>query len=320
MEKSWKKYFNSNYWVKHPLLIRTLQWAKKTSFIGFYGVPVYDVAVFIYKESMRDDITTRANSMSFSFFLALFPTMIFLFTLLPLIPTTANYALDIRESINGLLPAASEEYLFGVVDDIVSRQRSGLLSFGLILAVFFASNGMMSMMKGFEKANTKTFKTRHWLKKRFIAIALTVLIVFIFIVSSVMIVLGHVIINLLDKYLRLDDLAVFGFSALRWIVVVMLIYASVSVLYRYGPAVRKRFSFFSLGATIASLLIILSSLGFSYFVSNFGQYNELYGSIGALIVTLLWFNLICFILLVGFELNASIAVNRDLKKSIETTS
>ena len=114
-------------------------------------MPVYDVAVFIYKESMRDDITTRANSMSFSFFLALFPTMIFLFTLLPLIPTTANYALDIRESINGLLPAASEEYLFGVVDDIVSRQRSGLLSFGLILAVFFASNGMMSMMKGFEK-------------------------------------------------------------------------------------------------------------------------------------------------------------------------
>ena len=104
------------------------------------------------------------------------------------------------------------------------------------------------------------------------------------------------------------------------VLVVMLIYASVSVLYRYGPAVRKRFSFFSLGATIASLLIILSSLGFSYFVSNFGQYNELYGSIGALIVTLLWFNLICFILLVGFELNASIAVNRDLKKSIETTS
>ncbi len=320
MEKSWKKYFDSQYWTKHPLLHRILQWAKRTSFIGFYGVPVYDVAVFIYKESLRDDITTRANSMTFSFFVALFPSMIFLFTLLPLIPTTANYALDIRESINGILPPSSEEYLFGVVDDIVRRQRSGLLSFGLILAVFFASNGMLSMMKGFEKAHTTTFKTRHWLKKRFIAIVLTILIVLILIVSSVLIVLGHLIINFMDKYLSLDAIAVFGFSALRWLIVVMLIYTSVAVLYRYGPAVRKRFDFFSLGATITTLLIILSSLGFSYFVSNFGQYNELYGSIGALIVTLLWFNLICFILLVGFELNASIAVNRDLKKSIENAS
>lgn len=278
---------------------------------------MYDVLVFIYKESMRDDITTRANSMAFSFFLALFPTMIFLFTLLPLIPTTAEYALDIRESINGILPTSSEEYLFNVVDDIISRQRSGLLSFGLILAVFFASNGMLSMMKGFEKADTKTFKTRHWLKKRFIAIVLTILIVFIFIVSSVMIVLGHVIINFIDEFLNLDAIAVFGFSAMRWLIVIMLIYSSVAVIYRYGPAVRKRFAFFSLGATITTLLIILSSLGFSYFVSNFGQYNELYGSIGALIVTLLWFNIICFILLVGFELNASIAVNRDLKESFE---
>lgn len=316
MKKSWKKYFDENYWKRLPILIRFLRWAKRTSFIGFYGVPIYDVGVFIYKESMRDDITTRANSMAFSFFIALFPAMIFLFTLVPLIPTVANYALDIRESINGILPPSSEEYLFNVVDDIVSRQRSGLLSFGLILAIVFASNGMMSMLRGFEKAHVATFKTRHWIKKRLIAIALTVIIVFIFIFSSGLIVLGHLFINLLDKYLDLDDIAVFGFNALRWLIVIMLIYASVGVLYKYGPAVKKRFKFFSPGATIASLLIIMSSLGFSYFVSNFGQYNELYGSIGALIVTLLWFNIICFILLVGFELNASIAVNRDLKENI----
>ena len=310
----WDKYKDKSYWLNMPVLKKLLNWAKHKSFIGFYGVPIYDVVIFIYKESLRDDITTRANSIAFSLFLALFPSMIFLFTLVPLIPTSAEYALDIRESINGILPVSSEEYLFKVVDDIVSRQRSGLLSFGLILAVFFASNGLLSMMRGFEKAHTVTFKSRHWLKKRLVAIVLTVLIAFIFILSSGLIVLGHIFINLLDKYLELDSLAVFGFSAMRWIVVIMLIYASVGVLYRYGPAVIKRFRFFSPGATIASILIILSSLGFSYFVSNFGTYNELYGSIGALIVTLLWFNIICFILLVGFELNASIAINRDLKK------
>ncbi len=317
MKSFWKKFkFDKNWWKTLPLLERLINWAKTSTFIGFHGVPVYDVVRFIYKETLDDDLTTRSNSMAFSFFLALFPTIIFLFTLLPHIPMAADYALNIRESVNGILPPSSEEFVFGLVDDIVSRQRGGLLSFGLLLAIFFASNGMIAMMRGFEKAHaTTTFKKRHWFKKRLIAILLTVIIVFIFISSSVLIVLGQLILNLLREWTHLDALTVWGFSALRWLCVIMLIYFSVAVLYRYGPATRKRFHIFSLGTTIASFLIIISSLGFSYFVTNFGQYNELYGSIGALIVTLLWFNIICFILLVGFELNASIAVNRDLKAS-----
>ena len=316
MKLTWKDFRKNDWWKKVPMLVSILRWAKRTSFIGFKGVPVYDVLVFIYKESLRDDITTRANSMAFSFFIALFPSFIFLFTLLPMFPTIADSAMDVRESISGLLPGASEEYLFNIIDDIVSRQRSGLLSFGLLLAVFFASNGMLAMMRGFEKVNTNTFKSRHWFKKRLIAIGLTIIIVFIFIVSSLLIVLFHVIINVIDSYTDLDDFTVLAFGGLRWLVVIMLIYSCVAVIYRYGPAIKRKFHFFSLGATIASTLIIISSLGFSYFVTNFGQYNELYGSIGALIVTLLWFNIICFILLVGFELNASIAVNRDLKIQI----
>lgn len=318
MKFSWKRFkFNKDWWKTNSLLVRLVNWAKTSTFIGFHGVPVYDVLKFIYKESLDDDLTTRANSMAFSFFLALFPSIIFLFTLLPHIPLAADYALDIRESVNGLLPPSSEDFVFGLVDDIVSRQRGGLLSFGLLLAIFFSSNGMIAMMRGFEKAHaTSTFKKRNWLRKRLTAILLTVIIVFIFIISSGLIVLGQVFINLLKDWTNLDAYAVWGFSALRWLCVIMLIYFSVAVLYRYGPATKKRFHIFSLGTTIASFLIISSSLAFSYFVTNFGKYNELYGSIGALIVTLVWFNIICFILLVGFELNASIAVNRDLNKTI----
>lgn len=314
MRKSWRRFYSKKYWLSRPIIQQLITWAKKTSLPGFSGVPIYDVLYFIYDETQSDDITTRANSMSFSFFLALFPTLLFLFTLLPLFPNVTEYAFDLNESLKGILPTSSQEFLFEIIDDIVSKQRSGLLSIGLFLALFFASNGMMSLMRGFEKAHEGTFRTRHWLKKRLIAISLTMLIVGIFIVSSGLIILGHVITDFLDEFLSLDNIAVFGFNIIRWIVVIMLIYSSVAVIYRYGPAVIRRFHFFSLGTSLATALIIFSSLGFSYFVSNFGNYNELYGSIGALIVTLLWINIICFILLVGFELNASIAVNRDLKK------
>ena len=316
MPKNWFKYFSLIYWKQNPSIIRLIEWAKNSSIIGLRGVPIYDVIRFIFKEATDDSITTRANSMAFSFFIALFPAIIFLFTLIPLLPTVADYALDIRESVQGILPATSEEYLFGIVEDIVSRQRSGLLSFGLILAMFFASNGMSSMISGFEKnEHTKTFRRRHWAVKRLVAILLTIVLAMVFILSSGLIVVGHFLITLLESYLDLNELSVFAFSALRWLIVTMLIYTSVAIIYRYAPAVKQRFPFFSAGASLATFLTIVVSVGFSYFVANFGQYNELYGSIGALIVTLLWFNINCFVLLVGFELNASIAINRDIFKS-----
>lgn len=313
MQNNWTKYFSLSYWKKNPLVRRVVYWTKTTSIIGLNGVPIFNVIKFIIEEAKDDNITTRANSMTFSFFIALFPSIIFLFTLLPLIPTIADYALDVRESVSGLLPTQSEEYLFGVVEDIVSRQRSGLLSFGLVLAIFFASNGMMNMISGFEKIDHRTtFRRRSYFRKRFVAIMLTIVVSTLFIISSGLIVLGHVIINYLDLVFDLNDWAKLGFGALRWFIILLLIYNIVAIIYRYAPPVRRRFSYFSVGTNIATFSIIVVSVAFSYFVANFGKYNELYGSIGALIVTLLWLNLICFILLVGFEINASIAVNRDL--------
>lgn len=299
------------HWRNIPLLRGLIYWSKKTSFIGLQKVPIFDVVSFVYKETTNDNIVTRANSMAFSFFLALFPFIIFLFTLLPLIPTISDYAINVRQSIHGILPAASEDYLFTIVDDIVSRQRSGLLSFGLVLAIFFASNGMVSMIDGFDKSRyTEAFRTRSWFRKRLLAIVLTLLISGVFVSSTVLIVLGNWVVNYLVQYFELTGLASVSFNIVRWIVVSMLIYTTIGIIYRYGPATIQRTPFFSVGATLATFLTIVVSLGFSYFVANFGQYNELYGSIGALIVTLLWFNFICFILLVGFELNASITVNR----------
>ncbi len=313
MQKNWRKYLDLAYWKEVTWIKKSVSWTKRTTIFGLDGVPIFNVLKFLYEEAKDDSIVTRANSMTFSFFIALFPSIIFLFTLLPMIPTSADYALDIRESVHGLLPEQSEEYLFSIIADIVSQQRKGLLSFGLILAIFFASNGMLSLISGFEKVDHNiTFKKRSWVKKRIIAVGLTIFVSTLFIVSSALIVLGHFIINFLDLYFDLNNWAVLGFSVLRWVIIILLIYNIIAIIYKFAPPVHRRFSYFSPGTNIATFLIITVSIGFSYFVSNFGKYNELYGSIGALIVTLLWFNLICFVILVGFEINASIAINRDL--------
>lgn len=291
-----------------PFLQSILKWAKTQSIPGFRGVPVYDVIKFTLMELKDDDISTRANSMSFSFFIALFPGLIFLFTLIPLLPQNIQATLDISSYIHGFLPVQSELYILNVIDDILNRPRGGLLSFGLITSMFFASNGMLSMIYSFGKSDP-LYKSRSWWKKRLVALILTIVVVFIFFASSIFIVMGDFIIHWIVDYLDLGSWTRFIFQLIRWLGVTSLIYFSVGFIYRYGPAMKRRNSFFSIGTNLSTILIILTSLGFSFFVSQFGRYNELYGSIGALIVFLIWLNLICFVLLVGFELNNSVAVH-----------
>lgn len=300
------------FWKRIPLLVGLVLWAKKQTLPGFKGVPIYDVLVFIFHEILDDDISTRANSMSFSFFLALFPGFIFLFTLIPLLPEAAQYAVDINQYMHGFMPESTELYVSEMIHDIMIRPRGGLLSIGLILSIIFASNGMLNLISSFEKNHYETFKSRHWIRKRIIAIALTLAVIVLFLVSSTFIVLGGKIINKVVSFFELDASIFLSFQLVRWFSVVLLIYSSIAVMYRYGPSLKKRISFFSIGTNVATILVIITSIGFSYFVSNFGKYNELYGSIGALIVFLVWINLNSFVLLIGFELNASIAVNRDI--------
>ena len=308
-----KKTFEfKKYILSFRLFRKILRWAKNKSFPGFDGVPLYDALSFVYKESMKDDISTRANSMAFSFFIALFPAIIFLFSLLPLLPFSDDYAIMIQGSLENVLPQQAKIWLFSTIDDLVSIPRGGFLSLGVILTLIFSSNGILAMMRGFEKSYPNTFVERGFIKRRFVSLQITVLIFFLMVISLVLIILGKTILNQLINVVHIDEFARYFFSGLRWIVVVLIMYSVISSIYRYGPSTRKRFKFVSPGASIATLLVLISSIAFSFFVNNFGRYNEIYGSIGALIVILIWIQFNCFILLIGFELNASIAVNRDL--------
>lgn len=299
-------------------------WSKTHSLPGLQRIPLYSLIVFIVKETRDDAITTRANSVAFSLFLALFPAIIVLFTLLPYTPLyEMKVSVDgvpekfqdvLRNSISEVMPGEAGQMLFNTIEDIASKPRSGLLSFGFFLAIWFASNGMLSMMRGLEKNYKSTFKRRTDFQKRLIAIQLTFLVGLVLIASVVFVILGNVILNLVFTYVQVDMLSQAAFFGLRWVVVLLLFYSLFSTIYRYGSSTRRKIPFFNSGAMLATVLSILTSWGFSFYVNNFGNYNALYGSIGTLIVLMLWIQLNCMILLLGFELNAGIAVLRDQRR------
>ncbi len=266
----------------------------------------------MYREAMKEDgdIVTRSNSIAFNFFLSLFPLIIFLFTLLPMLPFSADYLVLFRESTADLLPDQAHEYLFSILEGVVSTHRSGLLSVGFIFALVFSSSGMVTLMYGFHKSYEKVFKRRSYIKNRLLAIGLTILVAALFMTSMFLIIFGTPILHLAIHKLQINDHTTNVFKYTKWGIVILVLYMGITLIYRYGSAMKKRIKWINTGSILATSLSILSSLAFSFFINSFGRYNEIYGSIGALIVLLLWIQINVFIVLIGFEFNAGIAVNK----------
>ena len=310
------------YVVGHPLISHWINWAKTHSLPGFFKVPIFDVVVFVLQELKRYDLMTRANAIAFSFFLSLFPALIALFTMLPwlkrylltYLPGNQDFNAVLQQEISQLMPGVAGERLFQFVFDITNNPRFGLLSFGFILTLYFSSNGMLALMRGFEKSYEGTFKKMHFVEKRLIATMLTMQLGFLLISAVAFIILGQWLIAYLSSIWGMDTLSRVLLGGTRWLVILVLFYLVISLIYRYGAPVREKFRIFTPGATLATFLGILSSLVFSYYVDVTQTYNKLYGTIGTIIVLMLWIQINAFVLLIGFELNASIAVNRDLKK------
>ena len=302
------------YIMEHPWRVGPINWAKTHSFPGLKRIPLYNLLVFIEKETQDDAITTRANSMAYSFFMAIFPGIIVLISLLPYIPFSMDFFGTLEGSIKEVMPGKAGELIFKTVKDIATIPKEGLLSAGFFLAIWFASNGMLSMMKGLEKDYPSTFKRRTTFQKRLIAIQLTFLVGFVLVASVILVILGNTILEFVFQFIKVGLLTQIAFFSLRWVVVLLLFYTLFSMIYRFGSSTHHPIPFFNPGAILATPLSILSSWGFSFYVDNFGNYNKLYGSIGTLIVLMIWIQLNCMILLIGFELNAGIAVLRDQRK------
>lgn len=315
---SWARYFR-----EHPLWLGLLKYSKENSFIGFHGVPIYDVVVFVVNEVQRDDLFTRANSVAFSFFLSLFPSLLTIFTLLPFaldvlvvwFPSLATFNDVLYEEIKRVMPGQAGDILYGFVQEITTSPKLGLLSFGFLLALYFSSNGMLAMMQAFEKSYVKTFKRRNFLRKRLIAAGLTLLVGLFIVASTTLVILGDSILGWLTEMTNLTGATTVMIDVLRWLIMLILYYAVIGTIYRYGAATIKRFSYFSPGVTLATVLSLATSVAFSFYVDGFNRYDtytKFYGSIATIIIVMLWLQLNALILIIGFELNAAIAVRRDL--------
>ncbi len=292
------------------------KWAMRTTLPGFQGIPIHAIIVFIERELKKEGLVVRANSMAFSFFISIFPLIIFLFTLLPYLPIE-GFVVSLKTTISDIFPNDAASFIITTIDEIILVEREGLLSLGFVLALFFASNGILAMMRGFDKQYDISYKTRNIFQKRGTAIWLTIFMGSLLILFVAIGFFGPGFLNMFLGWAHLDKFEYAAFLFFKWLVLIMLVYTAISTLYHFGPNLKKKLGFFSAGASLASILSLSSSLVFFAFVNNFGTYNKFYGSIGALIIILLWFQINSLILLIGYELNASIAINRDMQEQNE---
>ena len=288
----------------------TINWLKENSLPGFDKVPVYSVAKFFIEAMSKGTLGTRSASLAFNFFLAIFPGILFLFSLIPFIPIHGFFD-TLLLNLEGVLPESIKGPVSQTLHDLIDNEREGFLIFNIVLALYFASNGLDNLMTQFNNTNLFQEK-RDWWKKRLIAIVLVLLLSILTVSAVVLISFTKQIMGLLiDMDLINKSVNWFFVNAGRWIIVVFLFYIAISSLYYFGPAKRKKWKFFSAGSSTATILIIISSLGFSYYINHFSQYNAIYGSIGTVIIVMLYFQLNSLILLLGFELNASIRMGRN---------
>lgn len=290
--------------------------SKKISFPGFQKVPIYEVGEFFIKSLRGGFITTRAASIAFHMFLAIFPGIIFLFTLIPYFPVH-NLETEIMSMLSDIMPDYAFLTFKETIADLVTNQRSGLLSISMLTVLYFSINGVNNLITTFNNSALITEK-RSWWKQRLIALALTIILSLLIATGTTLIIGSRFAINyLLELGIIKESRVLYLLFAGKWVLTILLFYFSISVLYFVAPAKREKWRFFSVGSSVATLFSIIFSVGFSIYVNHFGRYNKFYGSLGAIIVLLLWIYFLAIVLLIGFELNNSVqsAALKDKKKT-----
>ncbi len=278
--------------------------ATNVSLPGFENIPIHDVISFFIRGIQKGSLTTRASSIAFHFFMALLPAIIFFFTLIPYIPVN-----NFQEGILSLSKDIFPEDVYNVLESTLKdmfKKRSALTFIGFMIAMIFSTNGFNAMIIAFNETY-HTVETRSWLERRIVALVL-VIIIFILLTTAIsLIVFSRVgVRKLVETGMMRIDLTYYLLMAGKWIIVFALIFSAISFLYYLAPSRKSQWRFFSAGSTLATILTVLTSLIFSYFFNHFGQLNKFYGSIGTLIMTMLWLYFNAIALLIGFELNASI--------------
>lgn len=287
----------------------TIQRIKNFSLPGFEGIPLLRLLRFIIKEIQKEGLVMRSSSVTFFFILSIFPGLIFLFTLIPYLPVKnvhTQLLLTIKDIINN---KEAYQMIRSTINDIAEIQHQGLMSFGFVMSIFSAMSGVKALLNAFDKAYEHAYTKRNVIQHNWTALKLTFMIAILLLSSLILIIAEKSVFEWLYGVFDIrSEVIKWLFSLLRYIIILSLFFFTISSIYYYGPAVKERFRFISAGSTFATLLFIITSLLFSYFVNNFGAYNKIYGSIGSMIVIMLWMYFNCMVLILGYEINAGITI------------
>jgi len=270
---------------------------------GFKGFSLYEVLPSFVQQLKRTSLVERAAAISFNIFMAIPPTLIFIFTLLPYLPISGRFVQELFSLIRDVVPGErNNSVIIGFLEDFLTKPRNELLSFGLLLALFFSSNAMMGVLRSFNR-DYKGFIHRTGLRRRQVALRLTVTaFVLVFITLLLLIAHGAVL-----KWLGLEN--EFWRSVIhnfRWVIILFLFFFTVAIIYRQGAATERKWPYLTPGSVFATSLMILATTLVSLWVNNFAQYNKVYGSISAIFILMLLIFANSLAILLGFELNVTL--------------
>jgi membrane protein len=284
-----------------PLIILS----RKIVLPGFRGVALYDVGLFFISGMKKSSISLRANAISYSFIIAFVPAVLFLFTLIPYIPITGLED-SIMQTLQEVIPREAFVVVRSTIEDIISNQQTGLLSISFVISLYFASNGVLAIMNAFNQTS-HSIESRTVIKKQLVAFLLVFILALNMIVSGAALAFTSVVLYFIEeKGFIGDNFTLILLQAGEWVIILLTSLIAFSSIYYLAPAKRRIFPFFSAGSILASFLSVISFKVFTVFIENFSNYNKFYGSLGTMIMIIVWINLTALMLLIGFELNASI--------------
>mgnify|MGYP003668060270 FL=1 len=297
---------------KIPVINILVRLGKKIKIPGLEGMSLYDVIEMYIIGIVEGALTTRAGGIAYSFFMAIFPFMLFVLTLIPFIPIE-GFQEGLITLISEILPPKTFNAVDTVLLDILNNKQAGLLSFGFIVSIFLMTNGVNAIFGGFEYSY-HVKEMRNVFKSYFLSMVVSFVMALFLVITVALTVFYQLLLDVIIKKEWIEDETLL-LSMGRGALFVVMIFTIVSILYKYGTKMRKHSRFLSPGAIFTTLLSILTFYLFSYYVNEFAQYNQLYGSIGTLLILMLFIWLNAIILLLGFELNASIHSLHQKNKS-----
>lgn len=304
---------------KIPIINVFIRLFKKIKLPGLEGLSFYDLLELYVIGVVKGALTTRASAIAFSFFTALFPFLLFVLFVIPYIPI-ADFKIEFLVFLESFLPPSTSEFFFeNIFENIDQSQRGGLLSSVFVLSILLMANGVNAVFSGFENSFHEQL-ARNVFKQYLYALGIALILSFLLIVTIA--VLGYFQIYIVQEFLlaleergyRVNPEDVFWTDIVKYVFFVIMTYLATAILYYFGTKEGKASKFFSIGALFTTFLIMLTSYLFGVYIENFGQYNKLYGSIGALLILLFYLWLNANILLLGYELNASLQFLRKQPK------